>query len=293
MTDFKSNQRTSGTDAALQILFYDFVSTTVTLVALPMICILCPLHYYFGQMRKAHLAGTEPEEIGWVSSLSLNNIETGSWLVWVHAVAVWYVVLIVELQVFRAMNRFMPIRFNWLQDLKPPRSTTLLVENIPEEYCSDEALQAFFNSLFPDVKTPVVDSAYIVKKIPKLITLVEQYMADEISLQKIRHDLEPFGYPDLDEEEEQQKQVLKEKEEEMLVTMDELAAKVEAEQKRVLQVASLPMVMKMDILRGEESLRLAPEAKEVQSTSGFVSFTCERMALSALTMRIVADGEHF
>jgi hypothetical protein len=293
MTHFKSNQRTSGTDAALQILMYDFKTTTVAAVALPLICILCPLHYHFGKMRQAWLEGTDPAELGWISALSLNNIEAGSSLVWVHAIAVWYVVLIVELQVFRAMNRFMPIRFEWLADLKPPRSTTLLVENIPEEYCTDDSLKVFFNSLFPDVKRPVVERAYIVKKIPKLIKLIDQYIEDEVALQKVRHDLEPFNYPELDEEEEQQKQVLKEQENEMLATMDGIASAVEAEQGRILMCAKLPMVNKMDIVRGEEIPRLAPEAKEVLSTSGFVSFTCERIALTALTMRIVADGEHF
>ena len=168
-----------------------------------------------------------------------------------------------SLQVFRAMNRFMPIRFEWLADLKPPRSTTLLVENIPEEYCSDEALKVFFNQLFPDVKSPVVERACMVKKIPKLIKLIDQYMEDEVALQKVRHDLEPFGYPELDEEEEQQKQVLKEQENEMLATMDGLASAVEAEQSRILTCAKLPMVKKMDIVRGEEIPRLAPEAKEV------------------------------
>ena len=45
------------------------------------------------------MQGTDPAELGWISALSLNNIEAGSSLVWVHAIAVWYVVLIVELQV--------------------------------------------------------------------------------------------------------------------------------------------------------------------------------------------------
>mmetsp|Transcript_67052 Transcript_67052/g.175820 ORF Transcript_67052/g.175820 Transcript_67052/m.175820 type:complete len:990 (-) Transcript_67052:224-3193(-) len=285
-TDYNACEQTSGTDAALCLVFINFVIRVMALVGLPLICVLCPLHFHFGTVRARYVAGHDPDTLGWTSSFSLNNIEPGHWLVWVHAAAVWYVVLMVEMQVFRAMRAFMPVRFRWLKDLRPPRSTTLLVENIPEEFCNDDALKAFFTGLFPDEKREVVEMAYVVKKIPKLELLVQTYMHDEIALQMVRHDLEIC---DGDEA----RQALKDKEAKHLASLDVTALAVETEQERVLQVANLPMVEAKDMLHGHHVMRLAKEAKEVTACNGFVAFTCERLALMVLNMRCYADADNF
>merc|ERR1719161_1749935 len=39
-------------------------------------------------------------------------------------------------------------RHLWLAGLPEPRSTTVLLENIPEKYCTDGGLRAFFEQMF-------------------------------------------------------------------------------------------------------------------------------------------------
>merc|ERR1719277_1136144 len=67
------------------------------------------------------------------------------------------------------MQAFLPLRFEWLNKLPDLQSRTCLVEGIPDEYQSDEALKKFFADLY----TPAsVESAYVVKDCTKLDKLV-------------------------------------------------------------------------------------------------------------------------
>lgn len=47
-----------------------------------------------------------------------------------------------------AQLSFLEHRFQWLKEIPAPRATTILVENLPKEYRSDEALRFYFLRLF-------------------------------------------------------------------------------------------------------------------------------------------------
>merc|ERR1719262_1580963 len=100
----------------------------------------------------------------------MGNIRLGSWLYWVHAFVVWRVAVTVKHNVFQAQEGiFMKLRVQWLQELDPVRTNTVLVEGIPAGYQSDEKLLAFFRALFSDDD---VKSAYVAKDTRDLPSLV-------------------------------------------------------------------------------------------------------------------------
>jgi len=128
-----------------------------------------PLHLFCG----GNAAGEDH-----MSYLSMGNVEHHSWLYWVHAFVVWGVVLIVQASIYRAQERFLPKRFQWLRDMPEPRCTTLLVENIPEELQSDQKLMEEFQLLYPGK----IKCAYVVKKSKHLADLVDQRTAAKETL---------------------------------------------------------------------------------------------------------------
>merc|ERR550537_638023 len=111
-------------------------------IGVPMICIVGPMNRAFG--------GQPAWAIGdYLSSLSFGNVENGSWLYWVHAFVVWYVVIVVQKVVFSAMKEFVQLRFEWLYGMAEERACTILVEGIPDDYRSDAKLKEFFAGVFP------------------------------------------------------------------------------------------------------------------------------------------------
>eukprot|EP00421_Protoceratium_reticulatum_P040146 CAMPEP_0168444154 /NCGR_PEP_ID=MMETSP0228-20121227/44900_1 /TAXON_ID=133427 /ORGANISM="Protoceratium reticulatum, Strain CCCM 535 (=CCMP 1889)" /LENGTH=614 /DNA_ID=CAMNT_0008458583 /DNA_START=19 /DNA_END=1862 /DNA_ORIENTATION=- len=106
-----------------------------------------------------------------MSYLSFGNVENGSWLYWIHAFVVWGVVITVKTMVFSAQKRFLPLRFNWLRTMTPSRANTVLVESIPDQYQSEQALRDFFAKILPDAP---IASVYIAKDTSTLLPLVNQ-----------------------------------------------------------------------------------------------------------------------
>lgn len=54
---------------------------------LPLVCILCPLHFFCGGSLD------EDDILSWIG---MANVEQGSWLCWVHSGIVWFVVIVVQ-----------------------------------------------------------------------------------------------------------------------------------------------------------------------------------------------------
>ena len=110
---------------------------TCAIIGAPCVLILCPLHYFCG----GGAAGDDR-----LSQVGMGNVVHGSWLCWVHAFMVWYVVVVVHAQLHRAQKAFLPLRMRWLKEMPEPAVTTVLLQNIPEHLKTTEDLRTFFDN---------------------------------------------------------------------------------------------------------------------------------------------------
>mmetsp|Transcript_29806 Transcript_29806/g.52397 ORF Transcript_29806/g.52397 Transcript_29806/m.52397 type:complete len:765 (+) Transcript_29806:86-2380(+) len=149
-------QETVGLDQAMLIEFAQMNMKICLAFGLPMFCIMGPINCFFG----GYAAGED-----YLSYLSFGNVENGSSLYWIHSLCVWGVVICVQVHIYWAMERYLERRFDWLEKLPMTRATTILVENVPEAYQTDERLKDFFGKLFGATK---VKQAYLAKRAPLL-----------------------------------------------------------------------------------------------------------------------------
>jgi len=142
----------AGLDQALLLDFLGLCIQIVCVVSGPLLLVFCPLHLLGGgeAMARGDLLGC----------IGMGNVAEGSWIFWVHAGAVWYVVLMVQTVLLCAQRKFVERRQAWLLAMNAPSSTTLLVEGIPDRYCTDAALKRCFEFLFAES----VENAFVVKK---------------------------------------------------------------------------------------------------------------------------------
>lgn len=129
----------AGLDHAMYLEFLELSMRTCAIIGAPCVLILCPLHYFCG----GGAAGDDR-----LSRLGMGNVQHGSWLCWVHAFMVWYVVLVVHVHLHRAQKSFLPLRMRWLKEMPEPAVTTLLLQNIPEHLRTTEDLRTFFDGVF-------------------------------------------------------------------------------------------------------------------------------------------------
>ncbi|CAK9075917.1 CSC1-like protein ERD4 (Protein EARLY-RESPONSIVE TO DEHYDRATION STRESS 4) [Durusdinium trenchii] len=141
----------AGLDAAMMVEFADLSMQVLSIIGLPLICILCPLHFFCGGSID------QDDPLSWIG---MANVESGSWLCWVHSGIVWFVVIVVQHSLKRAQASFVGRRVQWLRRMPPPRCKTILVEHIPPEHCSDSGLIAYFNSVFG---REVVETAHVTR----------------------------------------------------------------------------------------------------------------------------------
>mmetsp|Transcript_111168 Transcript_111168/g.313702 ORF Transcript_111168/g.313702 Transcript_111168/m.313702 type:complete len:733 (-) Transcript_111168:49-2247(-) len=160
-----------GLDNAMLLEFTHLCMRILTVIGLPMVCVVGGMNWAFGGFAagKDHL-----------SYLSMGNVHHGSWLYWLHAVAVWGVVFVVKVNIHRAQRQFLVWRFRWLRKLPSIQTNTLLVEGIPEDFCSDKRLAEFFEDVLPE-KSPV-KKAYVAKDTSALMPLVNEFKCAESNL---------------------------------------------------------------------------------------------------------------
>jgi len=170
-----------GLDQAMLFEFTHLGMRLMLRIGAPLVCVVGPMNFAFGGMA----AGKDQ-----LSYLSIANVEQGHWLHWVYAFVVWYVVVVVQMTVYEAQAAFLPRRFKWLRTMPEPRSTTVLVENIPPEHRSDEELRKFFGELFSADK---VKSAYVVKHTGRLQEALNRKTASEEALHTVKADWEKTG----------------------------------------------------------------------------------------------------
>eukprot|EP00928_Gymnodinium_smaydae_P004242 TRINITY_DN11468_c0_g2_i1.p1 TRINITY_DN11468_c0_g2~~TRINITY_DN11468_c0_g2_i1.p1 ORF type:complete len:862 (-),score=145.20 TRINITY_DN11468_c0_g2_i1:76-2661(-) len=164
----------AGLDAWMLLELYGMVWRILIMVGPVLIIVLLPLHY--------NAEGNPVHADDLLSRLDMGNVPLGSRSYWVHAVCVWYFVVVSTWNIDRAHDGFLKHRFAWISALTAPRATTLLVENIPAQYCSDRALKQYFVSLFGE---NAVERAYIVRKTRSLRAAQERVESLDYKLQQL------------------------------------------------------------------------------------------------------------
>lgn len=167
-----------GLDNALLIEFTRVCMRILLMAGTPLVLVLLPLHYLFGDGG---------DQVDSLSKLEMGNVRSQSeqqeghpWLYYVHAIAAWGVCLVAHTEVYRAQSMFLRQRFQWLKRLPFPRCATLLVEAIPYNYQSDAKLHDFFSAAF---SAGSVKEAHVVRVAKDLAAMFGQR---EVSREKLR-----------------------------------------------------------------------------------------------------------
>ncbi|CAJ1364617.1 unnamed protein product [Effrenium voratum] len=136
-----------------------------------LLSVLVPLHF---------VASTESHNtLDWLSRLDIGNLPREDWMLWFHAAVVWFVVLISTWQITLAHDGFTERRYQWLSTVPRPRSTTVMVRNIPPMYRSDSALKEYFDTVFSEESMHTVERAYVIRKTGRLPKLVQQMQSSQ------------------------------------------------------------------------------------------------------------------
>ncbi|CAE7459826.1 unnamed protein product [Symbiodinium natans] len=133
--------------------------------------IVCPLHWTHVQPHSSEL----------FSRLNLAVSEDRYFVLWIHVAVVWAVVLLTTRQLHMAMKQFVPARHRWLSAMEFPRSTTVLVQGMPESMSSDTRLQSYFTGLFGE---NAVVRSYVVRNTRLLQRKLERLCKAERALAK-------------------------------------------------------------------------------------------------------------
>lgn len=179
----------AGLDGWAFLEFYRLNFRLLTMIAPIVLATLCPLHYWSSLSND-----NDAEDLDLLSRLDLVSARDDIGVFWVHAGFVWFVILVATQMLHSAHQDFLDRRFEWLKAIPHPRATTVMVENIPEHYRSDQDLKDYFGSLF---KQENVERAYIVRKTHKLQKKVAEFEQARYALALARRTWENCGQPPL------------------------------------------------------------------------------------------------
>jgi len=247
--------RAAGLDGWSIMEFFRLSSRIFLLLAFLLLAVLCPIHY----------VNTSPTQ-DFLSRLDVGSLPAASRTFWLHAVLVWVVVLVCNSLILQAHQEFLARRFEWLKAIPAPRANTLMVENIPQPYRSDEALKAYFMEVF---REDAIESAYVVRKTPKLLQKLGQLTTVKYLLMLAQSALENAGQEPSDRVERRRAEV-----ERFERLREEALTEVAAE------MACVELAM-----RDQDS--------KVVSPAGFVTFTSEFWQRLASREQYRADVAEF
>ncbi|CAK8988310.1 CSC1-like protein At4g02900 [Durusdinium trenchii] len=150
-----------GLDSVLMLEFISLSLNILLRIGLVGFVVFCPLHYFFGWGGP---------DIPALSKMGMGNVvNLHPWLYYLHALYCAYVCYTVKTLVYDAQEKFLARRFKWLKTLPHPRSRTVLVEGIPEEFVSEDKVREFFGLALGN---DVVEEVHLLKKTKKLQQLV-------------------------------------------------------------------------------------------------------------------------
>ncbi|CAK0887322.1 unnamed protein product [Prorocentrum cordatum] len=169
----------AGLDVAMFVELCNFGMYLTAALGLPICVVMCPVYCYYG--------GLDSEDT--LTRYSMNNIERDSSLYGFVALLVWVVVVVVHRMIWTAQEKFIPRRIAWLKAMPEPRATTLLVTDIPRQYCSDTGLKEYYEKLFPGA----VQRVYVAKKIGELVSRAEELKSADQCLHQAVHEWDKSG----------------------------------------------------------------------------------------------------
>eukprot|EP00440_Ansanella_granifera_P038359 gb/GFBE01041620.1/.p1 GENE.gb/GFBE01041620.1/~~gb/GFBE01041620.1/.p1 ORF type:complete len:779 (+),score=146.54 gb/GFBE01041620.1/:1-2337(+) len=236
----------AGLDHALMVLFSQMTMRMMLLIGIPHFLVLVPLFAW---------AGGNAAKEDRLSHLAFGNVGKDHWICWPVAVFVWYVVLAVQHLIFRThMIEYIPRRRHWLMSMPLPRSNTVLVQSVPDQYRSQKALSEFFSKIFGDDS---VTSVCIVRDTTELLTAIAS--RDDVS-----QELHEAEFAQSTGE----------------AVYDERVAELQSS----LQTANSEVDrLRLQILASEDGF----------SGSAFVTFKDQQQGIMALSMRYTGDDEEF
>eukprot|EP00933_Yihiella_yeosuensis_P041793 TRINITY_DN3619_c1_g1_i7.p1 TRINITY_DN3619_c1_g1~~TRINITY_DN3619_c1_g1_i7.p1 ORF type:complete len:778 (-),score=113.89 TRINITY_DN3619_c1_g1_i7:306-2639(-) len=162
--------QTAGLDCALFIEFNNLSIKILVVLGIPMCLVFSTIHYMEGLN-----GGTGHQDILHQTTIA-NAVIGHTYTYFAHAVALWICCLWIKAAVWKAQDDFIHKRFVWLSNLQSPRATTILVENIPENYRSEAKVREFFLDAFP---AEAIKEIFVVQKSEELEKLVEKRDAAE------------------------------------------------------------------------------------------------------------------
>jgi hypothetical protein len=162
-------------DAAMLIEYTVFCMRLCAWIATPALFIAGPLCYFTGH-GEAEAVGDN------LSMIGINNVRPGHPYIYkVYGVLTIYVVVVTHKEVMRSMKTFQKFRVEYLERMKDPQASVVMVEGIPEDYQSEERVRNYFSEMFsPDV----VDEVYMVQYIPELEAAYASWKAAKLSFGK-------------------------------------------------------------------------------------------------------------
>jgi len=166
----------AGLDGWALMEFCRLMSRTLSVIMPVVAGILLPLHY---------IASTDHRQrLDVLSRLDIGNIPHEDWILWVHAVLVWFVVIVCTWQILRAHDQFTDFRHRWLLQIPRPRATTVMVRNIPHLLRSDTALRDYVSEVLGNA---AIQRCYVVRKLGQLPRLLQQLTETKYEAAMVYH----------------------------------------------------------------------------------------------------------
>lgn len=251
---------TVGLDNAMLLEFTHLSMRLMVFIGVPMACVMGPLHAHKGGDRWSG---------DFLGKLGLFNVVDGSWLFQVHALLVWYVVLVTQKLFYDSMRAFTIRRHVWLREMPAPRSCTVLVEGIPEAHRSDAALADYFRGV---LGRDAVEKAYVVRQSKALLALKQELEGYEQSLKEAMFLWEQSNRAS---------------------GAEASARENVSENIRYLERRKLELDERVNAERDRINELVAHDDHSVFSSSGFVTFKQRHHAEMAISSRFSATSDQF
>lgn len=162
-----------GSDAVIYCQFQRNLMITVAIIMCLSLVIIIPLNLSGGLMENSSQFAT----------LTIGNITEGNPLLWGH----FLVAFVLMLLAFFISNRFLQ---NIDIKTKDEMNSTIMIRNVPIEWCDELSIQRHFNEAFPSIKVRRVQATY---KVDELINIYSQKSFAEEALISCHDELENGG----------------------------------------------------------------------------------------------------